>query len=407
MSDRILSPASSWRANFSGQPLVALGALAGFLVLGGVIEHVATPSVVALFALGGVLGIALYHASFGFTSAYRAFLTERRSAGLRAQLVMLGLAVLLFFPVLGSGQLFGHPVAASLAPLGTSVVVGAFLFGIGMQLGGGCASGTLYAAGGGSIRMLLTLAFFVVGSVVGVAQMGWWQALPGLKPVSLVASLGWPAALAVNLLVFAALYVGVGAAERRRHGAVAPISGAVGGRQLFAGPWPIVLGAVVLALGNFATLALAGRAWGITSAFGLWGGKLLGAAGVDLSGWGGWGEPAVRHALAAPLLRDITSVMDFGIMLGALLAAALAGRFAPAARVPWRHLAGSVVGGFLLGYGARLAYGCNIGAFFSGIASGSLHGWLWIAAAIAGSAVGIRLRPAFGMAPPRPTQGGC
>jgi hypothetical protein len=31
----------------------------------------------------------------------------------------------------------------------------------------------------------------------------------------------------------------------------------------------------------------------------------------------------------------------------------------------------------MMGYGARLAYGCNIGAYFSGVASASLHGWLW------------------------------
>ena len=51
----------------------------------------------------------------------------------------------------------------------------------------------------------------------------------------------------------------------------------------------------------------------------------------------------------------------------------------------------------MMGYGARLAFGCNVGAFFSGIASGSLHGWLWFAAALAGTWVGIRLRPAFGL----------
>jgi uncharacterized membrane protein YedE/YeeE len=45
-----------------------------------------------------------------------------------------------------------------------------------------------------------------------------------------------------------------------------------------------------------------------------------------------------------------------------------------------------------MGYGARLAFGCNIGALFSGIASGSLHGWLWMAAALAGTALGVPLR---------------
>jgi hypothetical protein len=89
--------------------------------------------------------------------------------------------------------------------------------------------------------------------------------------------------------------------------------------------------------------------------------------------------------------------MNIGIMLGALTASGLAGRFAPTWRVPARSLAAAVLGGLLLGYGARIAYGCNIGAYFSGIASTSLHGWLWLAAALAGNAAGTKLRPRFGL----------
>jgi uncharacterized protein len=94
-------------------------------------------------------------------------------------------------------------------------------------------------------------------------------------------------------------------------------------------------------------------------------------------------------------LMDVTSVMDFGIILGALMAAILAGRFAPVLKISGRSLAAAVIGGLLLGYGARIAYGCNIGAYFSGIASGSLHGWLWLVAAFAGNIAGTRLRPLF------------
>ena len=47
---------------------------------------------------------------------------------------------------------------------------------------------------------------------------------------------------------------------------------------------------------------------------------------------------------------------------------------------------------FVMGYGALLAFGCNVGAFFSGIASISWHGWLPIAADEVGSVVGIKLR---------------
>jgi hypothetical protein len=61
-----------------------------------------------------------------------------------------------------------------------------------------------------------------------------------------------------------------------------------------------------------------------------------------------------------------------------------------------KSAAAAAVGGLLLGYGARLASGCNIGAFFSGAASGSVHGWVWFVAAFAGTILGTRLRPLFG-----------
>lgn len=88
------------------------------------------------------------------------------------------------------------------------------------------------------------------------------------------------------------------------------------------------------------------------------------------------------------------------------MGAGLAGRFAPVWRIPWRSLVAAVIGGLLMGYGARLAFGCNIGAFFSGVASGSLHGWLWLVAAMAGTALGTLLRPVFGLAVERSSPGG-
>ncbi len=97
------------------------------------------------------------------------------------------------------------------------------------------------------------------------------------------------------------------------------------------------------------------------------------------------------------MFQDTISIMDLGIILGALLAAALAGRFSPTFRLPMRSLLAAIVGGLLMGYGARLSFGCNIGAFFSGVASFSLHGWLWIACALPGTWLGVHLRPLFGL----------
>jgi hypothetical protein len=145
----------------------------------------------------------------------------------------------------------------------------------------------------------------------------------------------------------------------------------------------------------------------VTSAFALWGAKALDAIGADVASWPYWTAPAQAAALRASVVADVTSVMNAGIMMGALLAAFLAGRFSPAWRVPGRSLAAAVIGGLLLGYGARAAYGCNIGAYFSGIASGSLHGWLWMVAAFAGNAVGTGFRPLFGLRVERTPRGSC
>lgn len=64
-------------------------------------------------------------------------------------MIMMAAASALFLPLLVKGSVLGHPVSGYVFGVGVSVIVGAFLFGIGMQLGDGCASGTLYHIGGG------------------------------------------------------------------------------------------------------------------------------------------------------------------------------------------------------------------------------------------------------------------
>lgn len=100
-------------------------------------------------------------------------------------------------------------------------------------------------------------------------------------------------------------------------------------------------------------------------------------------------------ALQQSVFADVISVMNFGVVLGAALAATLAGRLA--LKKPQSKLAivAAVIGGLMMGYGARLAFGCNVGAYFGGIASTSLHGWLWIVFALLGTGIGIKARSLF------------
>lgn len=377
-------------------------ALVAAVLLGGLIALETAADFVALFVVGIVLGVALYHGAFGFTGGWRSMVARGRSSGMRAQMALLALASLLFIPVLGwAGPESG--LGGALAPVGVSLVLGAFLFGFGMQLGGGCGSGTLFTVGAGNLRMMLTLLFFIIGSVIGTMHLPWWLELPGFNPISLIALLGVPGALLVQVAACGLLAVWFQRIEQQRHGSVerrlwsGPERGILS--CLVQGPWPLVWAVAVLALGNLAVLLLSGHPWGITFAFGLWGAKALQALGVDMSQFPFWTWDYPALALADSVLVNVPSVTNFGLLIGAMLAAGLAGRFnrASAGPIPSRSLLAAVVGGLAMGYGARLGFGCNIGALFSGIASASVHGWIWFAAAWAGSWLGVRARPWFAL----------
>jgi uncharacterized membrane protein YedE/YeeE len=350
-----------------------------------------------LFLIGIGLGVALYHSAFGFTGAYRRAILQRDISGITAQMVMLTAAMLLFAPVLAAGQVFDHGVTGAVAPVSVSMAFGALIFGIGMQTGGACASGTLFSVGGGNLRMVLVLVFFCIGTFWASLDLHWWSSLPGIGAVSLAQTLGnWQAValqIAALVLIYAFLRL-MGGRNRRglwwQHG--------FSWGRLLRGPWPLLLGAGALALLNWLTLLVAGHPWSITWGFTLWAAKAAVLLGWDPTTSAFWSGSFAQTALARPLLADTTSVMNIGIVMGALAAAALAGSLRFTTRMPLLSLVAAVAGGLLLGYGARLAYGCNIGAFFSGVASTSLHGWVWIVAAVLGNIIGVRLRPLFRLA---------
>ena len=52
--------------------------------------------------------------------------------------------------------------------------------------------------------MLITLLFFIIGSVIGTAHMGWWTAQPAFPATSIVTTMGPWAALAASLALFGA-----------------------------------------------------------------------------------------------------------------------------------------------------------------------------------------------------------
>ncbi|MEU5850944.1 YeeE/YedE family protein [Saccharopolyspora shandongensis] len=389
--------------------VVAIG-VAVAVVVGLAVNNAAGWKLTVLYAIGIALGLVLFHSRFGFTSAWRQLVTVGQGRAIRAHMLMLGVACLLFSVLLGSGASLSGTPEGTVAPAGLGVVLGAFLFGVGMQVGGSCASGTLFAVGSGQTAILFTLGGFIAGSVASAFAADWIKLLQNTGPsVSLAGTpLGYTGALIISLLVIGAIAGASVLIERRR--TPPPIEQPPTERgvlRALRGAWPLWVGALLLAGLNALTLFVSGHAWGITSAFGLWGAKILGWVGIDISGAPFWSVPENAAKLSASVLTDRISVMDFGIMIGALIAAALAGAFTLHRKIPWKLAVGAVLGGVVMGIGARLAGGCNIGAYFSGVASFSLHGWLWGAMALIGTFAGVTLRPLFGLTNPKPSDSVC
>ncbi|MCL7378183.1 YeeE/YedE family protein [Streptomyces sp. 35G-GA-8] len=370
--------------------------------------HGARPGVLLLLGLG--LGVALFHSRFGFTSAWRQLVAVGNGTGLRAHTLLLGTTATLFALLIGTGTgLFGSVPAPSAGPLGVGLLAGSFLFAVGMQLGGACASGTLFAVGSGQSSIVLTLGGFIAGSTLAAWQFGLWKDLPAFEPVVLADHIGWFGSWAVTMLALALIVLVSRRVQARRNPPpIGPVPSARGAAaRVLRGSWPLAAGALALSVLGAGVLLVSGGAWGVTSAFSLWGAELVRALGGHPETWTFWQQPNNARMLAGPVLADKNSLTDIGIMIGAAVAAALGGTWTLHRGVPWRTAVAAVLGGVLMGIGARLAGGCNIGAYLAGIASGSLHGWIWGAVAILGTWAGLRLRPLFALSNPRPGDGIC
>lgn len=332
-----------------------------------------------ILAIGLGFGMVLEGFRFGFAGPWRALILRRDAGGTLAQLLSIALVAVIAFPMLQAAD--GTLVGAH-APIGWAMVGGAFVFGAAMQVVLGCGSGTLVNAGSGNPVSLVALPFFALGSFAGAAHLIWWTDLGTFPTVALTGNTGLVTTLALlsgaAALVFAVAKPGSRKIPRR-----------------------LLVAAALLAVLALANLAVSGQPWGVVYGLGLWAAKGAVALDVDLTNSAFWSAAAHQERLAQSLLTDVTSLTNLGIIGGAFgVAAWRGGLSAKLPKLPPRAWVATIVAGLLLGYSSRLAFGCNVGAFFSGISTGSLHGWAWFVAAFGGAFIGIRLRPLLGLETP-------
>lgn len=362
----------------SSSPVTARTALIGAALVAIMLVAILVGARFALMLLIGLgFGITLEGLRFGFAGPWRAMILRREPAGILAQLLCIGVVACFAIPLLSA---YPAELTGAQAPIGFAMVGGAFLFGAAMQVVLGCGSGTLVNAGSGNPVSLLALPFFALGSFAGAYHLIWWTNL-GVLPILTLRGAPGLAVTLVGLALVAVVLLLLGK----------PGSRGLSRRYIFA--------ALALAGLSVLNLVVAGQPWGVVYGLGLWAAKGVTALGVDLSGSAFYAATSSVERLNTSILTDYTSLTNFGIIAGAFGVAAWrsGGLSQTLPSYPARAWVTTIVAGLLLGYSSRLAFGCNVGAFFSGIATGSLHGWVWFAAAFVGAFVGIPIRRLCGL----------
>ncbi|MBU5439686.1 YeeE/YedE family protein [Tissierella sp. MSJ-40] len=167
-------------------------------------------------------------------------------------------------------------------------------------------------------------------------------------------------------------------------------------KSFLKNPWSYVAGAVILAILNTAIFTITGSPWGVTSTFAMWGAWMFKALGGHPETWV-YFQGKSGETLAKGIAAHTGTFMNLGIIVGALLASLLASEFRIKKIKNMKQVAAAIIGGLLMGYGARISFGCNIGALFSGIASMSLHGWQYLIFIFLGAWAGSKMLVKFFM----------
>src|SRR5579871_3295050 len=362
------------------------------LIAAGVIAVMAQrvePRMALYWVLGLGVGIVLQRGRLCFAGAFRDVFLMRNGTMLRAILVGLAIMAPIFalieskaVPVPDFGAL---PSGAHVVPLGYNVAVGGLLFGVGMVIAGGCVSGTLYRIGEGYLASWASLFGILLGLSLAAHTWNFWYTwtIQSAPTAWLPAALGYAGAVILTWVVLGAAFVGTLWWETRGAGNGPPMPPMPGRRQtppvtfgqhlaalrtnLVGRGWAPLVAVVALAVLNVAAY-LVDTPLGVTGELAAWADRAAGLIGLAAPPLLGADALAgCNLAIGSAGMINATTLLDAGLVFGALLAALAAREFKVRMPRQRRRYVQSFAGGTLMGYGAGIGIGCTIGAFFSAI----------------------------------------
>jgi uncharacterized membrane protein YedE/YeeE len=166
------------------------------------------PKSALLWGFGVAAGFVLQRSRFCFTASLRDPLLTGGTSLTKAVVIAIATATIGFAALQFAAVTNGAAIPGNIDPVGIHTVVGAVLFGIGMVIAGGCASGTLMRVGEGSVMQMISFIFFLIGSLWGAKDFGWWSInfMPE-KGIFLPEVLGWPLAITVQFVLLLAIFI--------------------------------------------------------------------------------------------------------------------------------------------------------------------------------------------------------
>ncbi|AFL98707.1 putative transporter component [Desulfitobacterium dehalogenans ATCC 51507] len=160
-----------------------------------------------IFAVSLAIGFTLQKSRFCFVAAFRDPLLIGTTKLTEALILLLAISIPGFAIVFYLSNIFNLPLNLYVTPFGAHTFIGGLLFGTGMVLAGGCASGTLMRVGEGFAMQMIALFGLFLGAFLGKYSLPYWlsifQEFPGISLPDIV---GWVPAVFIQLLILFLLW---------------------------------------------------------------------------------------------------------------------------------------------------------------------------------------------------------
>ena len=379
--------------------------------------------------LGLGIGYILQRSFFGFAGTV--VRTSKGSPKLAYAVMLLFGIGAIFVAIMVKGK---FPTAGILhnRPISLGTVLGAAIFGMGMVLAKACASGILTDMSKGTVFVVIVVVFFIIGAGPGQMIQDTMNNVHGksglgIKGIGLTKELGVAGALVITLLVL--IFVALGAhiiAKKVRENNNLNLDKIelymdekddifkewlkanswefvespklfskawfkVLYFHVFAKKWNLFLGAVILFLALAGVMMINGKGWGVTTSFAR---MFHWIFQVDVF------NGATSHG---GVLKDSQGILDdpgtfrnAGLVVGAIAYMLMANKFRFTRTFKGLNkvqiittILVAAVAGFMLGFGARVADGCNAGQLATGVMTFSLSSWLFAVGMVLGGVGGI------------------